>query len=160
MPSSSSFSSSSSSSSSPSVSQRRDAEGNKDPSPLVDPDSTPLINRTDKVDAAVTREEVARRIQNEYHTNQATIQHMAVFRERHQNSQSPLEREWHHVIVQTTAACRWRRIARHLHQQEHATMHAAGVHSLIATCRQQRSHSQTWTPSTGFHQDILTSWTG
>ena len=126
--------------------QRRDAEGNEDAGLLVDPDSTPLMNRTDNdakpadpddqrlvyfwtwsgVDAAITREEVAAKIQTAYHTNQATIQHMAVFRERHENSQSPLERQWHfHVVVQTTAACRWRQIARHLRQQEHATMHAA-----------------------------------
>ena len=54
---------------------------------------TPDSDAWSGVDAAVTREEVARRIQNAYHTNQATIQHMAVFRERHQNSHSPLERE-------------------------------------------------------------------
>ena len=66
------------------------------------------------------------KIQTAYHTNQATIQHMTVFRERHENSQSSLEREWHfHVVVQTTVACSWRQIARHLHQQEHASMHAA-----------------------------------
>ena len=148
----SSSSSSSSSTASSSTSGSRspspnagDGDANEDQG-IADLDPTPLMNRTDNdakpagpedqrlvyfwtwsgVDAAVSREDVARKIQSAYEASQATIQHMAVFRERHQHSQSPLEREWHfHVVVQTTSLCRWRQIAQHLRQQERASMHAA-----------------------------------
>ena len=136
---SSSSCSSSSSSSTPTHSLRAQScnDGDADP--------TPLMNRTDNdakpaspddqrlvyfwtwsgVSADVTRPEIADKLQAAYRAQGQVIQHMSVFRERHQQSQS-LEQNWHfHAVVQTTHLCRWRLLARRLREKENATMHCA-----------------------------------
>ena len=81
--------------------------------------------------------------------------------ERHQKSQSPLKREWNvQVVAQNTSACRFR----HVHQQEHVSMHVATgplgrstYWSAFAYCYvpSARSQLQTCILYTGFHQGIL-----
>ena len=126
-------SSSPSSSSTPTHSlraQSRDSEASN----YGDTDPTPLMNRTDNdakpaspdmvyfwkwsgVNADVARPEVADKLQAAYGAQGQVIQHMSVFRERHQQSQSTLEQNWHfHAVVQTTHLCRWRLLARHLRE--------------------------------------------